>query len=192
MKQTFRNLSSTSIAAYFRSVKWFTHYFGIGIPPALVGAIYAAGRISLTAGVAMFLLQLTWALVLVNKGCSRCRFYGTTKCGLPGKVAELVVAKKDPWTISTNAVRWLHRSDLAIIVAVNLAYAIGWTEIYPVIAICTLGGWLTVFRRKRFHGLLYRLRDATHAPDHVEGGAQPSAQPVSVPVTIGRRNVGTV
>ena len=178
MKRTF-----TSLAAYLRSTRWFTHYFGIGIPPALVGAIYAGWRIAPIVGIATFLFQLSWALVLVNKGCSRCRFYGTTKCGLPGKVAELVVKKKDPWTISTNAVRWLHRSDLAIIAMVNVVYAIGWTEIYPLVALCTIGGWLTVFRRKRFHGLLYRLRDQTHSPATVAAAATPTA----VPVTIGRR-----
>ena len=176
MKRTF-----TSLAAYFRSTRWFTHYFGIGIPPALVGAIYAGWRIHPLVAVATALFQLTWAVVLVNKGCSRCRFYGTTKCGLPGKVAEVLVAKKDPWTISTSAVRWLHRSDLAIIAMVNLVYALGWTEVYPIVFVCTVGGWLTVFRRKRFHGLLYRLRNDTHTPSAQVTGAVP------VSITIGPR-----
>jgi hypothetical protein len=98
-------------------------------------------------------------------------------------VAEVLVTKKDPWTISTNAVRWLHRSDLAIIAVVNLVYAFGWTEVYPIVAVCTVGGWLTVFRRRRFHGLLYRLREDTHAP---KAGAVSDVASQPVPVVITR------
>jgi len=41
-------------------------------------------------------------------------------------------------------------------VFVNFVYAHE-PVIFPVVALCSLIGWLTVFRPKKFHGLLFRL-----------------------------------
>lgn len=157
MKLTFE-----TFARFGKSRRWFTWYFGVGIPPALIGTVVAGYRISPWVGVGVVVVMVAWSLELFRSSCSRCRFYGTTKCGLPGMIAPLIVKPKSRHTISLRHVRFNLSLDVAMIVFVNAVYAIGWPTVWPVIAVCTVGGWLTVFRRKRFHGLLYRLREGTH------------------------------
>ena len=87
--------------------------------------------------------------------------------------------EEGPFSISRRRVELHLALDVAIIVLVNLTWMLAYFPIWPLIALNTIGGYLTVYRRKRFHGLLYRLKDQTHAP---------AAN--AVPVQLGVRQTG--
>lgn len=177
MQQTFQ---SSRIGRFLGSSKWFSWYFGIGIPPALFGAMLVAFRHGWWWGLIVNAAIAGWLIETFTTACSRCRFHGTAKCGLPGLIAGAVIPKKDPFSISRRRVELHLALDVTIIVLVNLTWMTAFFPVWPLIALNTVGGYLTVYRRKRFHGLLYRLKDQTHAPA--------ATATSSVPVEIGVRH----
>lgn len=173
MKQTFRKLST-----YLQSQRWFTVYFGFGIPPVLYGTVIISYKLGIVAGLFVTAFVAAWHVDTFVTVCSRCSFYGTNKCGLPGLIAPKLVSRKDRFSASVRRIRAHLIFDIGLIVLVNTVWFLAYFPFWIVVGVCTFGGYLTVFKRKRFHGLLYRLKPQTHPP---------RASTTAVPVTIGSR-----
>ena len=142
----------------FKSRQFFTTWFGVGIPPFLFGTVYSAYLISLSWGIITAVIIVFWIHQTFRTTCRRCQYYGTTKCGLPGIIAPYLYKKESPFSISLKRIKIHYYFDLALIIYVNIIYA-HFPTIYPMVAIGSLVGYLIVFRNKRFHGLLWRLKE---------------------------------
>jgi len=141
---------------FFRTRQFFTFWFGWGIPPFLIGTVVVAFLQSVAFGIVALVVTSVWAWDTFSTTCRRCPFYNSTKCGIPSAIVPLFFKKKSAYSISLNRVRLHYYADAAMIVFVNFVYAHE-PVIFPVVALCSLIGWLTVFRPKKFHGLLFRL-----------------------------------
>ncbi len=159
-----------SILAAFASRQFFTLWFGLGIPPFLIGTVVVAFRHSIGFGIVTSFVVAVWLLETVFTTCRRCPFYGSAKCGIPSLVTPLILRKASPLSISPGRIRLHLYADLAMILYVNLVYWLSASPVwFAVVLACSFVGWLVVFRRKRFHGLLFRLSANTSHPPAVGG-----------------------
>ena len=141
---------------FFKSRKFFTIWFGIGIPPFLLGTIYLSFLISMHWGITTSVIVTLWVYETFSVTCRRCQFYGSSKCGLPSMIVPHLFEKESPFSITVTRVKLHYYLDLVMIGYVNFIYA-HFPLIFPVVAIGSFIGWFTVFKSKRFHGLLWRL-----------------------------------
>lgn len=166
-----------------RSRRFFTLYFGLGIPPALFGSVGVAYRLGIGAGVVATVVVGAWLFETFATVCRRCPFYATTKCGLPGMVVPLIFGRRSAHEITRRRIA-VHRGlDLAMVGFVNVIYLLALPALWPLIALCTVVGWVFVLRPKRFHGLAHRLRTE---PRHGTVRGERPAAPVAVTLRTGR------
>lgn len=111
---------------------------------------------SLAFGIIALAITTVWAWDTFSTTCRRCPFYDSTKCGIPSFIVPFFFKRKSAFSISLNRVRLHYYADAAMIVFVNFVYA-HVPVLFPIVALCSLIGWLTVFRPKKYHGLLFRL-----------------------------------
>jgi hypothetical protein len=142
----------------FRSRKFFTVWFGLGIPPFLFGTVAVAFMQNLWFGVVAALVTIAWAFETFATTCRRCAFYGSAKCGAPGLLVPLIFEKKHPRSISLFRVRIHFYADILMILFVNLVYR-NVPVLFPLVATGSAIGWFLVFSPKKYHGLLYRLNE---------------------------------
>ena len=142
---------------FWQNRKFFTAWFGIGIPPFLFGTIYLSFLLSITYGIVSTIITTVWIYDTFNTTCRRCPFYSTKKCGLPGMIVPLLFSKKSPYDISLLRVKIHYFFDLGMILYVNWIY-LHYPYLYPFVFIGSAIGYLVVFHSKRFHGLLFRLK----------------------------------
>lgn len=156
MKTPANDFVFPTIAKFFRSRRFFTLWFGLGIPPFLIGTTVVAFLQGWIFGTVTALITVAWVGDTFLTTCRRCPFYGTAKCGIPSLIVPLFLRKQSPFGISLLRVRFHYYADIAMILYVNFVY---WhiPQLFPVVAVCSLIGWLVVFRPRRFHGLLFRL-----------------------------------
>ncbi|WP_372367094.1 hypothetical protein [Candidatus Uabimicrobium sp. HlEnr_7] len=145
------------MSKFWKSRKFFTAWFGLGVPPFLLGTIYLSFLLSTIYGIITTVVVSLWTYDTFNTTCRRCPFYNTTKCGIPGMVVPLLFSKKSPYDISIIRVKLHYYFDLAMIVYVNFIY-IHFPYLYPFVFIGSVIGYIIVFHSKRFHGLLFRLK----------------------------------
>ena len=147
--------------SFIRSRQFFTFWFGLGIPPFLIGTVFVAFWSSFVFGVVTFAVTVVWLVDTVVTTCRRCPYYGSAKCGVPSLVTPLMFAKASPIDISIRRIKMHYYADLGMICYVNFVY---WhlPTVFPIVFVCSFVGWLVVFRRKKFHGLLFRLDSAAH------------------------------
>lgn len=143
---------------YLRSRRFFTIWFGVGIPPFLVGTVVVAFWQGLVFGLVTTVITCAWIWDTFSTTCRRCPFYGTGHCGLPGRIVPLLFKRRSAFDIGIGRVRLHFYADAAMILYVNFVYA-HLPVVFPIVAACSVIGWLTVFRPGRFHGLLFRLSD---------------------------------
>ena len=145
--------------------KLFTYWFGFGLPLILIGALLIVFANSPYLGGAVLLTLLAWFYDTGRTTCSRCAYYGTAKCGLPGLIAPLLTEKKPANLISQARVRSHLRVDLWILALLNGIYSLE-PALLPVTLLWSAGVWRISLGPKRYHGLLYRLRKPeTAAPE---------------------------
>ena len=137
---------------------WFTLWFGLGLPPLLIGALAIAFAESWWLGAAASSVSLAWFYETGRTTCSRCAYHGTAKCGLPGLIAPLLTQKKATESLSPERIRSHLYLDLWMLLFFNGLYALQpWA--LPVSLIWSIGVWRISLGPKRHHGLLYRLRE---------------------------------
>lgn len=148
-----------------RSRRFFSVWFGLGIPPFLLGTVAVAFHQSNTFGIATLVITVAWVFETFSTTCRRCPFYGSAKCGIPSLVVPFFLSKKSALSISLLRVRFHYYADVAMILYVNFVYC-HVPFLFPIVAFGSLVGWLVVFRPKKFHGLLFRLDNATQKTAH--------------------------
>ncbi|NMR28081.1 hypothetical protein HH219_21630 [Pseudoalteromonas sp. NEC-BIFX-2020_015] len=141
-----------------KSRRFFSLWFGIGIPPFLIGTIYFSFLISFLHGMVSASIVVLWVFETFSTTCRRCQFYGTMKCGLPSMIVPMIYEKKSPLSLSVSRVKIHYFLDVAMIVYVNFIYA-HFPFLFPFVLIGSIVGWMIVFKNKRFHGLLWRLKE---------------------------------
>lgn len=83
----------------------FTWWFGFGLPPLLAGALVIAFTQSTPLGLAACGVFIAWFYETGRTTCSRCAYFGTAKCGLPGLIAPLLTARKPTATLTDARIR---------------------------------------------------------------------------------------
>ena len=136
----------------------FTLWFGLGLPPLVIGALAIAFAESGWLGAAASGVLLAWFYETGRTTCARCAYYGTAKCGLPGLIAPLLTAKKSAESLSPERIRSHLQLDLWILVFLNGLYSLQ-PGLLPLALIWSIGVWCISLGPKRHHGLLYRLRE---------------------------------
>ena len=137
---------------------WFTLWFGLGLPPLLFGALGIAFAEAWWLGAAASGVFAAWFYESGRTTCSRCAYYGTAKCGLPGLIAPLLTPKQSPASLSPERIRSHRILDLWVLVLLNGLYSLEpWWLAAPLI--WSIGVWRISLGPKRHHGLLYRLRE---------------------------------
>jgi hypothetical protein len=145
------------VRAFLKSRRFFTLWFGLGVPPFLIGTVVASFSVGLACGLVTSVITAAWVYETFSTTCRRCSFYGSMKCGVPSAVVPLLFAKRSARSISVDRVRIHFGADVAMILYVNWIYS-HFPVVFPLVAVGSFVGWLIVFRNKRFHGLLFRLR----------------------------------
>ena len=148
-----------------RSRRFFSFWFGLGIPPFLMGTVVVAFHQSTTFGIVAIAIITAWIFDTFSTTCRRCQFYGSAKCGIPSLVVPFLLSKKSALSISLLRVRLHYYADVAMIFYVNFVY---WhmPVLFPIVVFGSCVGWLVVFRPKKFHGLLFRLNSTTQKTAH--------------------------
>lgn len=136
--------------------KLFRLWFGYGAPFYFFGAAIYAASFSWWLAALLFISYIFRIYDSFATTCSRCSHYGTSHCGLPGLTVKLFFSKKHDMP-SKARIKIHFYTDLIFIFLTWLVYL---SNIYLLIlaSIWAVGAWLIVFKQKRFHGLLYRLR----------------------------------
>lgn len=136
----------------------FTLWFGLGLPPLVIGALAIAFAESWWLGAAASGIFLAWFYETGRTTCARCAYYGTAKCGLPGLIAPLLTRKKSAESLPAERIRSHMNLDLWILVFLNGLYALQpwWL---PLPLVWSIGVWCISLGPKRHHGLLHKLRE---------------------------------
>jgi hypothetical protein len=137
----------------------FKLWFGWGFPPILLGALVITYFHSVPIGLGASAVLLAWFYESGRTTCSRCAYYGTSKCGLPGLIAPFLTERKSAASLPLEQVRSHMRLDMAVILFINALYAIEpWY--LPLALVWTVGAWRISLGPKRHHRLLARLRSS--------------------------------
>ena len=135
----------------------FYAFCALLFPIIASGAVFITYRVHPLFGALTIVLLIAWVWHSFSTTCSRCHFYGTSKCGVPGLVVPYFFKKRSTaglplWRIWAN-----YYSDMALMAYINITYIF-----QPAFLPFTLGAtvlvWLVVYRRKRFHGLMHLLK----------------------------------
>ena len=139
------------------SRRFFTLWIGLGVPPFFFMAAWIGFRAGFIFGACNILVMAAWVVETARTTCRRCPFYGTAKCGLPGLVVPLFLAPQPAHTLPVRRLQTHYRIDLLMVLYVNLLYVNLCLPLSPFVMVGSLVTWWTVFRPKKFHGLLFRL-----------------------------------
>lgn len=145
------------MAGVLNSRRFFTLWVGLGVPPFFFGAAWLGFRGGVPFGLVNLLIMTAWAVTTARTTCRRCSFYGTAKCGLPGLVVPLFLSRLPAASMPLARLRSHYLVDLAMVLYINLVYLAFCPPLLVAVAVGSLVTWWTVFRPKRFHGLLPRL-----------------------------------
>jgi hypothetical protein len=161
----------------------FGIWFGLFVPAITLGAVALAFGFHWSLGVAVGLAFVLWMWVTARTTCSRCWAYGSAGCGLPSLVAPLLARKQSARSLSLFRIRVHHGIDIADAVFLNALYLWLAPALAPFVLLWTVGAWWMVARPKRYHGLLYRLRQ----PQERGGASRMSLPLVAEPGGCGSR-----
>ena len=135
----------------------FKIWFGWGFPPILLGAVVIAFFHGWGTGLATTAVLLLWFYEGGRTTCSRCAYYGTSKCGLPGLIAPLLTERRSAASLSLEKIRSHMHLDILVIFFINALYLLEpW--FLPLAVIWTIGAWRISFGPKRHHGLMVQFR----------------------------------
>lgn len=136
--------------------KFFQLWFGLGAPCFFFGALFLLGSKSILFAFLLFGAYIWRVYDSFQKTCSRCQFYGSWKCGLPGKIVKLFFAKQNS-PISSHTIQVHAWVDGAFLIGVSLLYLWLLGPIGLMLWIWPIGCYFIVYKPKQFHGLLWKL-----------------------------------
>lgn len=143
---------------FFRSRKAFQIWFGVGAPLFFLGSVYLAAQLHLMLGATVFFLLVIRVWDSFRTTCRRCGFYGSWKCGLPGKFVPLFYEREHS-SLPKNRIHTHYLVDLmATAMALGL-YGLHGGMILVLGLVWPLGALFIVFAPKRYHGLLPHLKN---------------------------------
>lgn len=135
----------------------FYFFCGVVYPCIAFGAVYLSFRLHPLFGLLTLLVLAIWAINSFATTCCRCQFYGTSKCGLPGLVIPYFFEKRSAASLPLWRIWANYYSDLALMLYLNAIYLF-YPMLWPLVGCATGIVWLVIYRRKRFHGLMHRLK----------------------------------
>jgi hypothetical protein len=136
----------------------FYLFCGLLYPAIAGGAIIITYEAHFLFGALTLAILIAWVWHSFSTTCSRCQFYGTNRCGIPGLVVPYFFKKRSTaglpiWRIWTN-----YYSDIGLMMYLNAVYLLR-PVLLPVVLSATAIVWFVVYRRKRFHGLMHLLKE---------------------------------
>lgn len=140
----------------------FYYICGIAYPCIAFGAVYLSFRAHPLFGVLTVLVLATWAINSFATTCRRCQFYGTSKCGLPGLVVPYFFEKRSVGSLPHWRIWANYYGDLALMLYLNAIYLLH-PVLSPLVGCATGIVWFVIYRRRRFHGLMHRLKTVGHS-----------------------------
>jgi hypothetical protein len=139
------------------SERFFSSWFGLGVPPFLAGAVLVALSENLWLGLIVFVTIVAWYCSLGSSTCRSCTSHGTARCGLPGLVAPLFGSKRRSGSLPFWRIRLQYSIDITMLLLLNGVYGLS-PFLLPAALVWTAVTWWIVFRPKRFHGQFHRLK----------------------------------
>lgn len=144
---TMPNLKSQSL---------FQIWFGIGAPLFFFGIFVFLLPKHFVLAAILFGAYVWRVYDSFHKTCSRCQFYGSWRCGLPGKIVSLVMPKNTA-AISRKTIRQHALVDWIFLLVVAALYVWAFGRMGLLAWIWPATAYFLVYKPKRFHGLLWRL-----------------------------------
>lgn len=134
----------------------FRIWFGLGAPLFFFGALYLALKIHVLVA---FFLGLSYSFRIYHSfssTCSRCAFYGSSICGLPGKIVPWFF-NKNTTPLSFELIQKHKKIDFIFIAIAFLIYV--FTNQFLIGLIWPIGAYFTVYKNHQFHGLLHKIKN---------------------------------
>lgn len=135
-----------------------TLWFVAGFPVALVGGALIAFSVGPVVGVPAVAVTAAWLAQSLRTTCCRCPCYGTTRCGLPGMAAPLLVRRRPAASLPIARVRGHRRLDF-LMLAFGCAIYCFEPRWLPAMLIWSASVVVNAFGPKPIHGLQFRLRE---------------------------------
>ncbi len=148
--------------ALMSSRRLFTvwHWFAA---PLLLGVFVIAFATNVYIGLLWSILFAVWFWDSGETTCSRCASYGSLNCGIQGTIMPLFWKRRSMASASQRRIRLHFYFDLLLFGAMIAVYCLE-PIFLPIAVVWTVGAWLISFGPKRFHGLLFRLRESQSTP----------------------------
>lgn len=148
---------------HFTPYQIFYVLYGLFFPVSVLGAIIISYMQHPAFGLLTAVIFFSWVWHSFSTTCSRCQFYGTNKCGIPGIVVPYFFKKRSLvgfplWRIKAN-----YYSDIGLMIYLNLVYSLH-PPLLRITLTINLIVWFVVYRKKRFHGLMYLLKKEKKIP----------------------------
>ena len=139
------------------SKKSFYFWFGYGSPIFLlltlcVSFFYSE---SIVFWGYCILSQIWWWETLLTT-CSRCQHYGTTNCGIQGKMVSKLLPFKSS-VLSWNRIQ-LHRVIDILYIVISVIICWKWQITGIIATVWGVGAFIISIFPKRFHGLQHKLK----------------------------------
>ena len=139
-----------------KSINLFQICFGVGAPLFFFGIFIFLIPNHTFVAAALFVSYVWRVYDSFHKTCSRCHFYGTWKCGLPGKIVSFVL-QKNYSQLSRSKILQHAIVDWVFLVGVSLLYVWGYGAMGLMASLWPLLAYFVVYKPKRFHGLLWKV-----------------------------------
>ena len=140
-----------------KSYKIFFLFCGILYPIIVGGALYISFDHNLWLGIFTSAILIYWLVYSFSTTCCRCQFYGSSKCGIPGIVVPYFFKKKSIFDLPKWRIWVNFYNDIILMIYLNLIYILE-PFLFPFILAATVLVYKTVYRKKKFHGLMHVLR----------------------------------
>jgi predicted neutral ceramidase superfamily lipid hydrolase len=127
---------------------------GVIYPFILFGALLISFKTHLALGLLTLVILAYWMTYAFTTTCCRCSFYGTSRCGLPGKVVPLLLKKKSLNGLPLWRIKLNYYNEMVLMVYINSVYLLI-PILSPLIILMSLLVYKFVYKHKRFHGLMH-------------------------------------
>ena len=127
---------------------------GVIYPFILLGALFISFKTHLALGFLTLAFLAYWMSYAFSTTCCRCSFYGTSRCGLPGKIVPFLLKKKSIEGLPLWRIQLNYYNEMVLMVYINSVYLLV-PMLFPIIVLLSVLVYKYVYKHKRFHGLMH-------------------------------------
>ena len=127
---------------------------GLIYPLIVLGALIISFRTHWALGCFTILILSYWLIYAFTTTCCRCSFYGTGRCGIPGKLVPLILKKKSIKGLALWRIKLNYYNEMFLMLYINSIYLL-YPILFPLILLLSVLVFHFVYKHKRFHGLMH-------------------------------------